>query len=36
VKCYSGKSLREALSEDAEFWNAVQHKALQLDRKINH
>jgi heptose I phosphotransferase len=36
VKCYSGKSLREALSEDAVFWNAVQKKAQQLDRKINH
>ncbi len=36
VKQYSGKTLRAALTEDAGFWNAVQNKALQLDRKINH
>ena len=36
VRGYSGKSVREALREDARFWNEVQRKALQLDRKINH
>ena len=35
VKIYSGKSLRQALSEDAAFWTQVQDKALHLDRKIN-
>ena len=36
VKRYSGKSLREALTLDAVFWNAVHRKAMQLDKKINH
>lgn len=36
VRGYSGKPLREALREDTSFWNEVQRKALQLDRKINH
>jgi len=36
VKHYSGKSLREALTQDAGFWNEVHRKAMQLDRKINH
>ncbi len=36
VKRYSGKSLREAFTQDAAFWNEVQRKAMQLDRKINH
>lgn len=36
VKRYSGKSLREAFTKDAAFWNEVQRKAMQLDKKINH
>ncbi len=36
VRGYSGTSVREALRENAPFWNEVQRKALQLDRKINH
>lgn len=36
VSLYSGKPLRVALTEDAAFWNDVQRKAMQLDRKINH
>ena len=36
VKRYSGKSLREAFTQDAAFWNDVQRKAMQLDKKINH
>ncbi len=35
VRLYSGKSLRECFSQDAKFWQQVQHRALQLDRKIN-
>ena len=35
VRLYSGKSLRESFSEDAQFWQQVQHRALQLDKKIN-
>ncbi|MDP1930041.1 MAG: lipopolysaccharide core heptose(I) kinase RfaP [Gammaproteobacteria bacterium] len=35
VKIYSGKSLRAALQEDADFWQRIHGKAMQLDRKIN-
>lgn len=36
VRVYSGRPVREALREQAPFWNDVQRKALQLERKINH
>jgi heptose I phosphotransferase len=36
VKRYSGKTLRDALTQDAKFWNEVHRKAMQLDRKVNH
>lgn len=35
VRLYSGKSLRESFSEDGKFWQQVQTRALQLDKKIN-
>jgi heptose I phosphotransferase len=35
VKIYSGKSLRAALTQDRDFWQQVEHKARQMDRKIN-
>lgn len=35
VRLYSGKSLRESFSEDANFWQHVHNKAMQLDRKIH-
>lgn len=35
VRLYSGKSLRECFSQDAKFWQQVQGRAMQLDRKIN-
>ena len=36
VRVYSGRPVREALREQASFWNEVQRKALQLDSRINH
>lgn len=35
VKLYSGKSLRQAFSDDQLFWRQVQERAHALDRKIN-
>lgn len=35
VRLYSGKSLRESFAQDAKFWQRVQRRALQLDRKTN-
>lgn len=35
VRLYSGKSLRESFSQDAKFWQQVNGRALQLDRKIH-
>ena len=35
VRLYSGKSLRECFSKDVHFWQQVQRRALQLDKKIN-
>jgi heptose I phosphotransferase len=35
VRVYSGKSLRNALSEERYFWQKVSDRALQMDRKHN-
>ena len=35
VRLYSGKSLRESFSQDAKFWQQVNSRAVQLDRKIH-
>ena len=35
VQLYSAKSLRENFSQNAQFWQQVQDRAMQLDRKIN-
>ncbi len=35
VRLYSGKTLRECFTQDAKFWQQVEHRARQLDRKIN-
>lgn len=35
VRIYSGKPLRQTLSEDEKFWRQVQSKAVALDKKIN-
>lgn len=35
VRLYSGKSLGESFSEDSKFWQQVQDRASQMDRKIN-
>jgi len=35
VRLYSGKSLRESFDKNAEFWQQVHARAMQLDRKIN-
>jgi heptose I phosphotransferase len=35
VKRYSNKPLRTALSEDKNFWQAVNERAVKLDKKVN-
>ena len=35
VRLYSGKSLRESFSQDAKFWQQVNSRAVQLNRKIH-
>jgi heptose I phosphotransferase len=35
VRLYTGKSLRTSFSQDAQFWQQVQDRAMQLDKKTN-
>lgn len=35
ARIYSGKSLRQTLTEDKDFWRQVHSKAMALDQKIN-
>lgn len=36
VRIYSGQSIRATLKHDAKFWQQVQKRAQQLDKKHNH
>ncbi|MGJ8688586.1 MAG: lipopolysaccharide core heptose(I) kinase RfaP [Gammaproteobacteria bacterium] len=35
LRVYAGKPLRSALKEDGDFWQKVNHRALQMDKKHN-